>query len=179
MLFLTVAYQNHTCSRSLWCFQVMRAASKFWHVLHWPRFVPLNLNQFGWIFYQPSLYEPTHHLKHIISFNRIYGFDRLLSRITSFFHWFWWLVGNAIFRYAGPLKVGHDSIMGYNTQKWKLLYYSAKNETMWEKLSWPTLMSASVSQSDAKCNYIEFTLNKWPMNSSHHTLCQGSDRAHT
>ncbi len=30
-------------------------------------------------------YEPTHHLKNIISFDIIYGFDRLQSRITSFF----------------------------------------------------------------------------------------------
>ena len=36
--------------------------------------------------------------------NILYGFDRLLSRITSFFHWFWWLVGDAVFTYAGPLK---------------------------------------------------------------------------
>ncbi len=34
----------------------------------------------------------------------MYGFDRLQSRITSFFHRFWWLVGDAVFTYAGPLK---------------------------------------------------------------------------
>ncbi len=28
----------------------------------------------------------------------------LQSRITSFFHWFWWLVGNAVFTYAGSLN---------------------------------------------------------------------------
>ncbi len=39
----------------------------------------------------------------------IYGFDRLQSRIASFFHWFWWLVGNAVFRYAGPLNILIDS----------------------------------------------------------------------
>ncbi len=62
MLLLTVAYQNHIWSRSLWCFtsdkpaanhlqacqwlwQLERkAASKSWHVLRWPRFGPLNLN---------------------------------------------------------------------------------------------------------------------------------------
>ena len=30
--------------------------------------------------------EPTNHLKNIISFDRMYGLDRLQSRITSFFH---------------------------------------------------------------------------------------------
>ncbi len=50
-------------------------------------------------------HEPTYHLKNIISFDFIYGFDRLQSIITSFFHWFWWLVGDAVFTYAGPLKI--------------------------------------------------------------------------
>ncbi len=49
-------------------------------------------------------YELTHYLRNIISFDRIYGFDRLQSRITWFFHWFWWWVGDAVFTSAGPLK---------------------------------------------------------------------------
>ncbi len=49
-------------------------------------------------------YELTHYLRNIISFDCIYGFDRLQSRITWFFHWFWWLVGDTVFTRAGPLN---------------------------------------------------------------------------
>ena len=33
----------------------------------------------------------------------MYGFDRLQLRISSLFYWFWWLVEDAVFTYAGPL----------------------------------------------------------------------------
>ncbi len=48
--------------------------------------------------------ESAHNLRNIISFDCIYGFDRLQSRIASLFHWFWWLVGDAVFTYAGTLN---------------------------------------------------------------------------
>ncbi len=55
-------------------------------------------------------YELSHHLRNTISFDGIYGFDRLQSRTTSLFHWFWWLVGDKVFTYADPLKKNSDRV---------------------------------------------------------------------
>ena len=55
MLFLTVTYQNHIWSQSLWRFTSNNSA--------------------------PNHMQAPHTC-----------FDRLHSRITSLFHWFWWLV---------------------------------------------------------------------------------------
>ena len=46
-----------------------------------------------------------HYIQDIISFVSIYGFDRLQSRITLLFRWFWSLLVVSLFHYAGPLKV--------------------------------------------------------------------------
>ena len=44
----------------------------------------------------------------------IHGFDRLQSRVTSSFYWFWWLVGYAVSRYAGALN-RQDGMLTTNT----------------------------------------------------------------
>ena len=52
----SIPYQTpKSMKKMMWLSQLeRRAASKSWQVLRWPRFVPLNLYWFGWIFYHLS-----------------------------------------------------------------------------------------------------------------------------
>ena len=73
----------------------------------------------------------TPYLRNIVSFDWIYGFDRLQSRITWFFDWFWWLVGDAVFTRAGPLNGSLDM----EKMWWSLcVYYMYKPTISWHLL---------------------------------------------
>ncbi len=146
MSFLTIAYQNHVCSQSLWCFSgdefmVMNQPSRHGPDFHRPQSqITIDSPDFHLRRSQNCLLG-THHLKNIISFDCIYGFDRLASRITSFFHWFWWVVGNAVFTYAGPLNTilfySILSLIDYLSSEFFALFYPPFF-TFLLHLFWPT-----------------------------------------